>query len=135
LLVDDDAAIRIVSRLNLELAGFDVSEASDGAAALAAARARPHDLILLDGSLRHFDGWELTAALQADSRTRAIVIVFVSGQTDQARQAEAIDRGATAYVTKPFNPTDLSDLALRLLAPGGPAAVHTAERRRVALAV
>jgi two-component system, chemotaxis family, chemotaxis protein CheY len=131
LLAEDDVPTRIIYRVNLELCGFAVSEASDGAEALAAARAQPHNLLLLDGSLGQIDGWELTAVLQSDPRTRAIVIVFVSGHIDKAKQLEALERGATAYVTKPFDPTDLTDLALRLLAPGGPAAVHAAERRRV----
>ena len=60
------------------------------------------------------------------------MIVFVSGQTDHGRQADALSLGATAYVAKPFDPTELSDLALRLLAPDGPAAVREAELRRVA---
>lgn len=61
------------------------------------------------------------------------MIVFLSGQIDKARQADAIDRGATAYLTKPFQPTTLSDLALRLLAPGAAAAVRAAERHRLAM--
>jgi DNA-binding response OmpR family regulator len=115
LVVDDEASMRLLCRINLELAGMDVAEAADAPTALAAARADPPDVILLDGMLPGGDGWAVATQLLADPRTAAVPIIFMSARAELSKQSQAIELGATAYLTKPFDPVGLADLIERVL--------------------
>jgi DNA-binding response OmpR family regulator len=108
LVVDDEAPIRLLCRVNLEAEGFDVVEAADGPAGLEAARNAAPDLILLDVMMPGMDGWAAAEQLLADETTRAIPIVFLTARADVRDQARGIDLGGVDYVTKPFNPMELS---------------------------
>lgn len=109
LVVDDTASIRFLIRTNLELAGFEVDEAVDGADCLeilARAESMP-DLITVDVMMPRLDGVSTVTAIRADPRTRDIAIVMVSTQGQTADIKRATDAGVDAYVTKPFDPDDL----------------------------
>ena len=101
LVVDDESSIRLVCRLNLRSAGFDTVEASDGASAIALARAERPDLILLDVMLPDLDGWRVAAELAENDETREIPIcscppapraVTSSGATRRAAWATSRSR-------------------------------------------
>lgn len=102
LIVDDEPAIRRLLRGALERAGYDVREAGDAQAALAAARA-PVALVLLDLGLPGRDGLELVPLLKA----RALAVVVVTARDDTAEKVAALDLGADDYVTKPFDSEEL----------------------------
>ena len=119
LVADDEPPMRLLYRVNLELGGMTVLEASDGPAALAIAFADRPDVILLDGMLPGLDGWAVAAALLADSRKREIPIIFLSVHAELAHQARAIELGAVAYVAKPFNPVKLPELIESVIAGFG----------------
>jgi DNA-binding response OmpR family regulator len=110
LVIDDEAPIRLLCRVNLEAEGMDVIEAPDGNAGLEAARASAPDVILLDVMMPGLDGWAVADALLADERTRSIPIVFLTARADVRDRARGIDLGGLDYVTKPFNPVELANL-------------------------
>jgi DNA-binding NarL/FixJ family response regulator len=107
LVVDNDPLFRASVREPLERAGFDVVEADDGEAALAAATRRKPDVVLLDVCLPGASGYEVCHELR-DRFGDTLGIIFVSGE-----RIESIDRvsglllGADDYVVKPFDPDEL----------------------------
>ena len=114
LVVEDEWAMRLLYRVNLEAEGMEVSEASDGEAALALARAQRPDVVVLDVMMPGLDGWAVAERLAADPETRAIPIVFASARAALADQVRGLELGAIDYVAKPFNPVDLSRSIRRL---------------------
>jgi DNA-binding response OmpR family regulator len=108
LIVDDETAIRLICRLNLQNAGFDTLEAGDGESALALARAERPDLILLDIMLPEVDGWRVAEELAAKPETREIPIVFLTARSDRVDQARGHEKGGVGYITKPFDPVGLT---------------------------
>ena len=110
LIVDDETAIRLICRLNLGSAGFDTLEASDGASAIALARAERPDLILLDIMLPELDGWHVAEELAADDDTREIPILFLSARSESGDQARGHGTGGIGYITKPFDPVAMTDI-------------------------
>jgi DNA-binding response OmpR family regulator len=108
LVVDDDAAVRALCRVNLEQAGFQVIEASDGEEALDRVHETRPDLILLDILMPGVSGWQVAADLLNDRSTDQIPIVFISALTQGQDRLRAYGMGAAGYVTKPFDPTTLA---------------------------
>jgi len=110
LLVEDDLTIRQMTQLALERDGFAVSTAHDGASGLAAFRAEPPDLVILDVMLPGVDGVSVCRTI----RERSVVpIVMLTARTDPVDVVVGLEAGADDYVTKPFEP---SILAARLRA-------------------
>jgi CheY-like chemotaxis protein len=119
LLVDDDAALRVIYRFNLEASGVSVIEAEDGESALGLlAEGDLPDVVLLDVMMPGIDGWELAARLRADERTRALPVIFITARAEDESRARCADLGAVGYLVKPFNPTTLAETVERLLADG-----------------
>jgi two-component system alkaline phosphatase synthesis response regulator PhoP len=110
LIVDDEHAIRLVCRLNLQNAGFEALEAADGETALALARSEAPDLILLDIMLPGLDGWCVAEELAADPQTREIPIVFLSARADPVDVRRGHQLGGVGYVTKPFDPGAVAEI-------------------------
>ena len=115
LVVDDHAAMRTLCRVNLEAAGFRVFEAADGDEALAAVRADRPDLILLDIMMPRVSGWEVAAALIADRNTDRIPIIFITARSGVPDRIRALELGAKAYLTKPFDPAGLAGTVTKVL--------------------
>ena len=107
LVVEDEAAIRELLRLHLELAGFLLEETGDGRAALDAARARPFDLILLDVMLPGLDGVSVCRAIRRDGPNQATPILMVTARDGEADTVLGLESGADDYVTKPFGVREL----------------------------
>jgi two-component system, chemotaxis family, chemotaxis protein CheY len=104
LIVEDDESIREMLELVLESEGYEVTSASDGAAALALLEQTRPDLILLDMKMPVMDGWEFIARYRALTGAVAPVIVLTAAQDDSRRAAEV---GAHGYLAKPFAIDDL----------------------------
>jgi CheY-like chemotaxis protein len=119
LVVDDDAAIRLVCTVNLELAGFEVLVAEDGLRGLEQAYDGGPDLVVLDVMMPGLDGFELAAKLRRDERTRSIPLLFVTGESAPESKARAHALGALDYLTKPFDPAALASLVADALARSG----------------
>jgi two-component system, chemotaxis family, chemotaxis protein CheY len=107
LLVDDDASIRVICSLNLRAADFDVTEAADGLQGFEQATRHPPDLVLSDLRMPGLDGFALAEALRRNEATRAVPIVFLSGETGIAERMRAYALDVAGFVTKPFDPAAL----------------------------
>ena len=108
LLADDEPSMRLLCRINLDLAGFDVVEAQNGSEALAKARDASYDLVLLDVMMPDVSGHEVAEQLREDARTRELPIVFLSARASPADLRRGYELGALDYITKPFDPIALS---------------------------
>jgi DNA-binding response OmpR family regulator len=115
LVIDDEAPIRLLCRVNLEAEGMEVLEAADGPSGLEAARAQTPDVILLDVMMPGLDGWRVAEELLDDGLTESIPIIFLTARAELRDRARGIDLGGVDYVTKPFNPVELAPLVRRLL--------------------
>jgi DNA-binding response OmpR family regulator len=115
LLIDDEAPIRLLCRVNLEAEGMDVVEAADGPTGLEKARAETPDVILLDVMMPGLDGWGVAEQLLDDPLTNGIPIVFLTARAEFRDRAKGLDIGGVDYITKPFNPLELASLVQDLL--------------------
>jgi DNA-binding response OmpR family regulator len=115
LVIDDEAPIRLLCRVNLEAEGMDVLEAADGRTGLDLARDQQPDVVLLDVMMPGLDGWRVAEELLEDDRTRGIPIIFLTARAEFRDRARGLDIGGVDYVTKPFNPLDLAQLVRGLL--------------------
>ncbi|MGD0728260.1 MAG: HD domain-containing phosphohydrolase [Spirochaetia bacterium] len=107
LVIDDDEKTREIMRLILEKKGYETVEAESGESALEAMKAELPDLILLDVEMPGISGFEVVKRLKADSRTRTIPVIMVTGLGDQSSRLEALANGAEDYLPKPVDPTEL----------------------------
>jgi DNA-binding response OmpR family regulator len=115
LVIDDEAPILLLCRVNLEAEGMNVLEASDGPTGLEKARNDEPDVILLDVMMPGLDGWQVAEELLDDERTSAIPIVFLTARAEVRDRARGLDLGGIDYVTKPFNPVELAPLVRELI--------------------
>ncbi len=115
LVIDDEAPIRLLCRVNLEAAGMEVLEAGDGPTGLGAARAERPDVILLDVMMPGMDGWQVLEELLEDPRTKEIPIIFLTARAELRDRTRGLELGGVEYVTKPFNPVELAPLVQDLL--------------------
>src|SRR5919201_1622682 len=104
LVVDDEPKIVQLARDYLEHAGFAVTAAYDGAAAIASARADRPDLVVLDLGLPEIDGLDVARTLRADS---GVPIVMLTGRSEESDKLVGLELGADDYITKPFSPKEL----------------------------
>ena len=115
LVIDDEAAIRLLCRVNLEAEGMEVLEASDGETGLELARSRRPDAILLDVMMPGVDGWRVAEELLSEDVTSDIPILFVTARAELRDRARGLDIGGFEYITKPFNPIELASLVQNLV--------------------
>ena len=115
LVIDDEAPIRLLCRVNLEAEGMTVLEAADGPTGLEEAREHTPDVVLLDVMMPGLDGWRVAEQLLQDDRTSEIPIIFLTARAEFRDRARGLDIGGVDYVTKPFNPLELAPLVRDLL--------------------
>jgi excisionase family DNA binding protein len=113
LVVDDDARLREFVRVNLEMEGYTVREASSADEALAALEDQAPQLVLLDVVMPGVDGWQMLQRMQ--ERHGSIPVIMFSGKVDDESVADAEQRGARAFVGKPFDPQQLIERAKQLV--------------------
>jgi len=123
LIVDDDPLIRkLISTTLLDVTGFSLAEAGDGAEAVAVAlRARP-SIVFLDYDLPELDGPEACRRLRSDPTTADATIVMLTGADDEPARLRAAGAGADLFLTKPFSPLRLLRLVDDLATPASPTA-------------
>jgi two-component system, OmpR family, response regulator MtrA len=105
LVVEDDASVREAVTLVLEGAGFDVETTTDGAEALDAFAPSRWDLVLLDVMLPGVDGFEVCRSIRARS---TVPVVMLTARAETADVVRGLELGADDYVTKPFEPAELT---------------------------
>jgi len=115
LIVDDDKSMLQLLGMHLSNAGYKVLTAEDGiVAGRHVLKARP-DLIIADVSMPYMDGYQLVAALKADSATRDIPVVFLTSKEDVADYAKQL--GAVAYLHKPVMADRLLEIVALYVTP------------------
>jgi DNA-binding response OmpR family regulator len=115
LVIDDEAPIRLLCRVNLEAEGMAVLEAANGPDGLEQAKGERPDVILLDVMMPGLDGWQVAERLLEDDGTAGIPIVFLTARAEFRDRARGLDVGGIDYVTKPFNPLELAPLVRSVL--------------------
>jgi signal transduction histidine kinase len=106
--VDDDDAARYVKSRILKLAGFEVLEAANGAAAMRLIHERPPDLVLLDVKLPDVNGRDLAAQIKSEPSTSQIVVLQTSAShIDMRHRVMSLDAGADGYLIAPMEPEEL----------------------------
>jgi two-component system cell cycle response regulator len=108
LVVDDSMAMRRILTRALEAAGYRVSEAGDGQAALVACRDETPDLVLLDIDMPVMDGPTALREMKADDALRDIPVLFLTARTSASDLAAGLELGAQDYLRKPCEPAELT---------------------------
>ena len=126
LVIDDEAPIRLLCRVNLEAEGMRVLEAPDGRTGIELAQNEQPNAILLDVMMPGMDGWAVAEQLLQDERTAEIPIIFLTARADLRDRARGMDLGGLEYITKPFNPVELATLIQEVVA-----AVERGEREQL----
>ena len=110
LIADDELYIRLLVKDILE-PEFTVLEASNGEEAVIIARNEQPDLVLMDILMPKLDGYTACYAIKNNELTKDIPVVMLTGVGHELNRQLSQEMGATAYITKPFNPEDLLDKA------------------------
>ena len=121
LVIDDTEQIRHLIRVNLELEGYEVIEASDGQAALEMLRDTSQplpDVITVDALMPRRDGWWTVSMIRSDPRLESIPIVMVTASVQPHHRAQAEQAAVDGFVAKPFEGVELLAL-IGILAVGG----------------
>jgi CheY-like chemotaxis protein len=114
LVVDDNRVIRQLIRVNLELEGFEVVTAADGAECLEVVHRVCPDVVTLDVVMPRLDGLRTAALLRDDPRTRHLPVAIISACT-QYEVESGVDAGVDAFLAKPFEPAELVRLVRQLM--------------------
>ena len=115
LVVDDEAPIRLLCRVNLEAEGMEVLEAADGVSGFETARSEQPDVVLLDVMMPGLDGWQVAERLIDDEVTKHIPLIFLTARAELRDRARGLELGGVDYITKPFNPVELASVVTDML--------------------
>ena len=128
LMVDDNDVNLLLARAILERLNIRVEGVSDGAAAVAAHRQAPFDLILMDCQMPIMDGFEATAHIRKwdEENNRRTPIIALTANVTAEQQAQCYAAGMNDYLAKPFTNAQLSDVVGRWLVPNIPLVGGTA---------
>jgi two-component system cell cycle response regulator DivK len=114
LLVEDNEFNRKIVRDLLARQPYDLLEAQDGEAGVAAARRDKPDVIVMDVQLPKLSGLDATRAIRAEPETSKIPIIVVTSFALSGDDKKAMDAGASAYLAKPYSPRQLLDTIRRM---------------------
>ena len=115
LIVDDEPDICEIVQVNLEGAGYLVSQAHDGPEGLSRAREERPDLIILDVLMPELDGWEVLRQIESDAQLAGTPVIMLTCRSEDADILRGLEEGAVEYITKPFYPEDVVASAKLLL--------------------
>jgi len=104
LVVDDERQIATIVGDYLRHAGFGVLTAGNGVEALALARSRRPDLVVLDLGLPHLDGIEVARTLRKEGN---VPIIMLTARVEESDRLLGLELGADDYISKPFSPREL----------------------------
>lgn len=115
LVIDDDSANRLVLQMVLKRSGYTPVLAEDGGSGLSRAQEVLPDLILLDFFMPGEDGFDVLARLKSDPALKDIPVVIFTILVREESERKALEMGAAAYVTKPFDVEDVVTCIRRIL--------------------
>jgi two-component system phosphate regulon response regulator PhoB len=107
LIVDDEAPIREMLRMSLEMKGFECSEAADAVQAHGAILDSKPDLVLLDWMMPGTSGIELIRRLKRDQASAQVPVILLTARSEEDNKIHGLEAGADDYITKPFSPREL----------------------------
>jgi DNA-binding response OmpR family regulator len=107
LVVEDDASIRELLHLHLDLAGFTIDEGEEGRTALDQARSTPFDLVLLDVMLPGLNGISVCRAIRNGGPNVDTPILRLTAREGESDKVLGLESGADDYLTKPFGVREL----------------------------
>jgi CheY-like chemotaxis protein len=110
LVVDDEPPVRFVLRVILELDGYHVVEAAEGAEALACLKEHPADLVVTDFMMPVMDGGELIERIRGDAELAGIPVLMISASSRAPDRAQA-----DAFLVKPFEPDEVRAEVARMM--------------------
>lgn len=125
LIVDDEAPIREMIAVALEMADYDYLEAADAREAHALIIDKQPDLILLDWMLPGTSGVELARRLKKEEATAEIPIIMLTAKVEEDNKIQGLEVGADDYITKPFSPRELVARLKAVLRRATPPGVET----------
>ncbi len=108
LIADDEENIVELARMYLEQEGFRVVAARDGAKALETIARQPPAVLILDLMLPGVDGWEVCRRIRSGTTAPDLPIIILTARDDDVDKIVGLELGADDYVTKPFNPRELT---------------------------
>ena len=117
LVIEDSQVIQRLIEVCLRPAGFDVETRLDGPSGLAAVGECHPDLVILDVGLPGMSGWEVLSSIRSDPATQDVLVMMLTGEVHESVKREATERGANAYLSKPFRPQELREMATSLAGP------------------
>lgn len=115
LIADDEPHIIELIKLTLGEDEYEYLEAENGKQVLELAEKKKPDLILLDIMMPMIDGYEVARLLKKNKETKDIIVAMISAKKEDQDVLKGIDKGAVAYITKPFNPMELEEKVKDLL--------------------
>lgn len=115
LVVEDSSVIRRLIEVCLRPASLDLIMAEDGPSGLERVRAELPDLVVLDIGLPVMDGWQVLDEIRRDPQLSQLPVLVLTAHAEEESRRRADEGGADAFVTKPFQPSDLRQEVLRLL--------------------
>ncbi len=110
LIVDDNADIRDVIRLNLASEGYEILEAENGYEGLEVLKSFRPDIVILDVMMPKMNGLEVCKNIRDNLSIEATYIIMLSGKRGTGDRVSALDTGADSYLTKPFESEELKAL-------------------------
>jgi two-component system, chemotaxis family, chemotaxis protein CheY len=118
LIVDDSSSLRMVVKLALNRAGYDVLEAGDGKEGLAQLeKAGKVHLIVSDVNMPVMDGIAFVTEVKKHPRHKFTPVVMLTTEGQEAKKEQGKAAGAKAWIVKPFNPPQLLDAVSKLILP------------------
>jgi DNA-binding response OmpR family regulator len=118
LVVDDEPDVLLLCRVNLQHAGHEVLEASDGDQAIDIALRELPDAIVLDLMLPLVGGYQVLEALRSDDGTREIPVCVLTAKAQLEDRIRCWQEGASDFMTKPFSPVALTEVLDELISMG-----------------
>ena len=122
LAVDDSKTMREMVSFTLKGAGYEVIEAEDGKAALAALNGGKVDAVVTDLNMPNMNGFELIRALRANPNYKFTPILMLTTEGDTRKKEEGKAVGATGWIVKPFSPEKLIEVVKKVCPPEAAAA-------------
>ncbi len=118
LIVDDSSSLRMVVRMALVNAGYDVLEASDGQQGLVQLeKAAKVNLIVSDVNMPNMDGITFVTHVKKHARHKFTPVIMLTTEGQDAKKEQGRAAGAKAWIVKPFNPPQLLDAVSKLIMP------------------
>jgi two-component system chemotaxis response regulator CheY len=118
LIVDDSSSLRMVVRIALTRAGYEVLEASDGVQGLKALDAAAKvNLIISDVNMPNMDGIQFVTKVKQHPKHKFVPVIMLTTEGQEEKKNLGRQAGAKAWIVKPFNPPQLLDAVSKLVQP------------------